>query len=118
MFNILKIEKDKSALKIKWSDGKESNFNFLWLRDNCPSAHDKDSRHRMFNILKVSENINPKKYNINSDGKLEIEWSEGDHTSFYDPGWLRENCYTLKDNYISPYELWDSSLQKLSLIHI
>ena len=51
MFNILKIEKDKSALKIKWSDGKESNFNFLWLRDNCPSAHDKDSRHRMFNIL-------------------------------------------------------------------
>ena len=58
MFNILKIEKDKSALKIKWSDGKESNFNFLWLRDNCPTAHDKDSRHRMFNILKVSENIN------------------------------------------------------------
>ena len=111
MLNILKIEKDKSALKIKWSDGKESNFNFLWLRDNCPSAHDKHSRHRMFNILKVSENISPKKYNINSDGKLEIEWSEGDHTSFYDPSWLRENCYTLKSNYISPYELWDNSLQ-------
>ena len=55
---------------------------------------------------------NPKKYNINSDGKLEIEWSEGDHTSFYDPGWLRENCYTLKNKkkYISPYQLWDCSL--------
>ena len=26
----------------------------LWLRDNCPTAHDKDSRHRMFNILEVS----------------------------------------------------------------
>ena len=36
----------------------------LWLRDNCPTAHDKDSRHRMFNILKVSENINPKKYSV------------------------------------------------------
>ena len=53
-----------------------------------------------------------KKYNINSDGKLEIEWSEGDHTSYFDPSWLRENCYTLKnkEKYVSPYQLWGSSL--------
>ena len=114
MSSISKVEKNSTYLKVIWNDGEESKFNYLWLRDNCPTAHDKDSRHRMFNILEVSQNINPTKYLISSDGKLEIEWSEGDHTSYYDPKWLRENCYTLKNKqkYVSPYKLWDSSLEK------
>ena len=114
MSSISKLEKNSTYLKVIWNDGEESKFNYLWLRDNCPTAHDKDSRHRMFNILKVSEDINPKNYSVKEDGKLEIEWSEGDHTSYYDPNWLRENCYTIKNKqkYVSPYKLWDSSLQK------
>ena len=113
MVSITNIEKNNSYLKIIWSDGEESKFNFMWLRDNCPTAHDKDSRHRMFNILNVSERLNPKKYMVNSDGKLEIEWSEGDHTSYFDQKWLRDNCYTLKHKtkYISPYTLWNNELQ-------
>ena len=111
---ISKVSKIGSSLNVEWNDGEISSFNYMWLRDNCPTAHDKDSRHRMFNILEVSQNINPTKYSISSDGKLEIEWSEGDHTSYYDPKWLRENCYTLKNKqkYVSPYKLWDSSLEK------
>jgi len=105
-----KVAKNGSGLNIEWSDGKKSNFNFMWLRDNCPSDMDEDTRERTFNILEVSENIHPKEYKINVDGKLEIEWSEGNHTSFYDPNWLRKNCYTLKEKYISPYKLWDSKL--------
>ena len=114
MNSISKVEKNSTYLKVIWNDGEESKFNYLWLRDNCPTAHDKDPRHRMFNILKVSEDINPKNYSVKEDGKLEIEWSEGDHTSYYDPNWLRENCYTIKNKqkYVSPYKLWDSSLQK------
>jgi len=110
---ISKIEKNSNHLKVVWDDGEESRFNYLWLRDNCPTAHDKDSRHRMFNILNVSAEINPKNYNLDENGSLEIEWSEGDHKSFYDARWLRENCYTIKNKkkYISPYKLWDSSLQ-------
>ena len=113
MSSISKIEKNSSYLKIIWNDGKESKFNYMWLRDNCPTAHDKDSRHRMFNILEVSQEINPKNYSINNDGKLEIEWSEGNHKSYYDPKWLRDNCYTIKNNnkYVSPYQLWDKSLE-------
>jgi len=113
MASITNIEKNNSYLKIIWSDGEESKFNFMWLRDNCPTAHDKDSRHRMFNILNVSERLNPKKSIVNSDGKLEIEWSEGDHTSYFDQKWLRDNCYTLKHKtkYISPYTLWNNELQ-------
>jgi len=114
MLRIKKIEKNKSNLNIEWSDGEKSNFNYFWLRDNCPTAHDKDSNHRMFNILNVSENLSAKEFKINKDGKLEIKWSEGNHTSYYDSKWLRENCYTLKNKqkYISPYQLWDNSLEK------
>ncbi len=114
MHSISKISKNGTYLQVIWDDGIESKFNYMWLRDNCPTAHDKDSRHRMFNILDVSESINPKKYNLNSEGKLEIEWSEGNHVSHYDINWLRENCYTIKNNeeYKSPYQLWDSSLEK------
>ena len=86
----------------------------MWLRDNCPTAHDKDSRHRMFNILEVSTNIEPKEYKINDQGNLEIVWSEGRHTSFYDQDWLRKNWYTINNNkkYVSPYQLWGHSLQE------
>jgi gamma-butyrobetaine dioxygenase len=109
---ISKVSKDSSALNVEWSDGEKSNFNFLWLRDNCPTAHDKDSNHRMFNLLETSENIQPSDYKINSDGKLEIKWSEGNHTSYYDPNWLRKNCYTIKQKqrYVSPYKLWNNKL--------
>ena len=111
---ISKVSKNGSVLNIEWSDGEKSNFNFMWLRDNCPTAHDKDSRHWMFNILEVSTNIEPKTCKINNDGKLEVEWSEGNHISFYDQKWLRNNCYTInnKKKYISPYQLWDNLLQK------
>ena len=111
--NISKVSANGSSLDILWTDGKKSNFNYLWLRDNCPTAHDKDSRHRMFNILEVSTGIKAKDCKINDDGKLVIEWSEGNHTSYFDPKWLRENCYTLKNKqkYISPYKLWNSNLQ-------
>ena len=113
MVQIEKIEKLKSDLKIKWTDGEESAFNYMWLRDNCPTAHDKDSRHRMFNILNVSDNLNIKKFEINESGYLQVEWSEGEHTSLYDLKWLRNNCYTLKNKtkYISPYKLWNKDLK-------
>ena len=111
--SILKAVANGSSLDVFWNDGKKSNFNYLWLRDNCPTAHDKDSRHRMFNILKVSLDIKAKEFKINDNGELVIKWSEGNHTSCYNPKWLRENCYTLKNKqkYKSPYQLWDSSLE-------
>ena len=121
MISIKKIVKSKSNLNIEWSDGEKSNFNYFWLRDNCPTAHDKDSNHRMFNILESSKDLTAQVSKINNEGKLEVKWSEGNHTSYYDLKWLRENCYTLKNKqkYISPYQLWDNSLEKnLKLITV
>ena len=114
MLSIKKIEKKKTNLNIEWSDGEISNFNYFWLRDNCPTAHDKDSNHRMFNILETSKDLIADESKVNEEGKLVVKWSEGNHTSYYDQKWLRENCYTLKNKqkYISPYQLWNSSLEK------
>ena len=47
----------------------------MWLRDNCPTAHDQTQDIECL-ILNVSENISAKKLNINKE-KLEVEWSEG-----------------------------------------
>jgi gamma-butyrobetaine dioxygenase len=113
MISISKVEKNKKNLLIKWSDGEESSFNYFWLRDNCPTAHDKDTNHRMFNILEVSKNLIAEESKVNEEGKLVVKWSEGNHISHYDPKWLRENCYTIKnkEKYNSPYQLWDNSLE-------
>ena len=80
--SISKVTKNGSSLNVELKDGEKSNFNFMWLRDNCPTAHDKHSRHRMFNILEASTNIEPKTYKVNNEGKLEIVWNEGNHTSY------------------------------------
>ena len=109
--NVIKKEK---TIEVNWSDGKKSNFHFMWLRDNCPSDIHPTARERLFNLMNITENIHPESYKINNKGKLEIKWSEGNHISHYDPRWLRNNCYTLRNNkkYVSPYKLWDKSLQQ------
>ena len=111
---INKISNDESSLIVKWSDGELSTFDYLWLRDNCPSEIHPDARERMFNIMTVSENIRPETYKINNDGMIEIKWNEKNHTSCFNPNWLRKHCYTInnKKNNVSPYKLWDKDLAK------
>ena len=110
---ILNAEKKDRSIKIEWSDGNISDFNFLWLRDNCPSEIHPTARERTFNLLTVSENIYPESFNISDDNGLSIKWSEGDHCSNYTNEWLRKNCYTLKNlsPYKTPYYLWDQSIK-------
>ena len=64
-FTIKKLSLSPSSIDIEWNDSKKSYFHFLWLRDNCPSNEHPDARHRMFNLLDVSEDIYPKKYFLN-----------------------------------------------------
>ena len=111
--SIKNVSKNDKSLEIEWNDGEKSNFHFMWLRDNCPYGVHPTARQRSFNLLTVSNNIHPKTYSITQDGKLEIKWSEGEHTSHFDPLWLRNHCYTInnKKPYTSPYVLWDARLK-------
>ena len=110
---ITSVRKNGRSLLIDWSDGLKSSYNFLWLRDNCPSDIHPTARERTFNLLTVSENIYPTSFKVKNQETLEIEWSEGNHTSRYESGWLRHNCYTLKNTipFTSPYALWNNSMK-------
>ena len=112
-YHVKKLEKKNDHLSIVWKDNFESKFHFMWLRDNCPTAIHPTANMRVFNILTVSKNIFPKKYKIEKN-KLNIDWSEGDHSSIFNLKWLRDHCYTEINNrkYKSPYVFWDGKLKK------
>ena len=86
--SIKNVAKKEKTIEVGWSDGKKSNFHFLWLRDNCPSDIHPTAKERLFNLMSVTENIHPESYIINNKGELEIKWSEGNHVSKYDSDWL------------------------------
>jgi gamma-butyrobetaine dioxygenase len=67
---------------------------------------------RTFNLLDVSENIYPINCKLNNRGDLIINWSEDNHQSIFSAKWLRDHCYTIKNQkkFKSPYALWDSSI--------
>ena len=69
---IKNISNNKSSLSIEWNDGEKSNFNFLWLRDNCPSDIHPTARERQFNLKDVSENIKPESFNLENNEKIKI----------------------------------------------
>ena len=105
---INKIVKKSNYLEVIWQDSHISKLHFLWLRDNCPTAFHKDTRMRKFNILTAPSDIQPIKFNF-SEEKLKIFWSKDNHFSNFDIKWIRNNCYTEKNQkkYVSPYKLWD-----------
>ena len=65
--SISSLKNNGKSILIDWSDGEQSKFNFLWLRDNCPSEVHPTARERTFNLLNVSENIHPKAFTINDN---------------------------------------------------
>ena len=89
--SILEAKKENRDFIVEWNDGHISQFNYLWLRDNCPSEIHPTARERTFNLLTVTENIAPEKFSIDDDSKLTVTWNEGNHTSEFSAEWLREN---------------------------
>ena len=110
-YKVIKITKRSKYIELLWNDKHISKFHFLWLRDNCPTAFHKDTRMRKFNILSVSEKIKPLNLYYTST-TLKIIWSEGNHNSIFKLKWLRDFCYTKKNQrpYVPYYKLWDSKI--------
>lgn len=116
-YKLIKLTKKSKYIEILWADKHISKFHFLWLRDNCPSAFHQDTRMRKFNILSVSEKIKPLNLN-HTPTTLKINWSEGNHNSVFKLKWLRDFCYTEKNQhpYIPYYKLWDSKIMNKTKI--
>ena len=72
--------------------GEKFDYDYLWLRDNCPSAFHPKTRERNFDLLSVSNDIKAVNCEV-KDNTLSVQWSEHDHQSEYDLTWLKNNAY-------------------------
>lgn len=66
-----------------------SYFNYHWLRDNCPSSFDSETRERVFDIFHLAHPPRPQSARITGQ-QLEIAWAGENHVSHYDLGWLAD----------------------------
>jgi gamma-butyrobetaine dioxygenase len=69
--------------------GKSGYFNFYWLRDNCPTSFDSQTRERTFDIFHLSREPRPASVSLAGEA-LEITWTEDGHTSRYALDWLSQ----------------------------
>lgn len=71
------------------SDGSEAYFNAHWLRDNCPTSFDRQTRERSFDIFHLAAAPEPESAEI-ADGDLVIVWRGENHRSRYPADFLSE----------------------------
>ena len=79
-----------------------SYFNAYWLRDNCPSSFDRETRERVFDIFHLDAPPRPRHAAIVGDA-LEIAWANENHTSRYPLDWL--SAYARAESRPDPADL-------------
>lgn len=68
----------EAGLEVPLGDGGQAYFNYHWLRDNCPSSFDRQTRERTYDIF--SEVVGPTaKSAVIVGNALEITWNDGVH---------------------------------------
>ena len=103
---------DPQVVTLRWSDGEESAFHSLMLRDRCPcrSCRHDESLERTLDQISYPLDIAPGEVTILPDGELRIEWSGGGHVSVFTPGWLRASGRPESVAPERPRKLWGREL--------
>jgi gamma-butyrobetaine dioxygenase len=78
---------NENGLTTPLSDGTTAYFNYHWLRDNCPTSFDRETRERTFDIFALEEAPRPQSASV-IDDTLEIVWSHDGHVSRFPIRWL------------------------------
>jgi gamma-butyrobetaine dioxygenase len=69
-----------SGLDVPLGDGQTAYFNYYWLRDNCPSSFDPETRERVFDVFGMDTAPKPSAAAI-ANGHLEIAWAGSEHVT-------------------------------------
>ena len=114
LHRIVSIEPENRSIRVTWDDGHESEFHYLWLRDNCSCAtcRHPHSLERTVDLLALPDEMRPAEAIVTNSGTMQIMWMGGGHVSAYEPGWLRSHCYSDRSRALrkrSP-RLWDAKL--------
>ncbi|WP_405404968.1 TauD/TfdA family dioxygenase [Paracoccus sp. Ld10] len=75
------------GLDVTLSDGSAHYFNYYWLRDNCPTSFNANTRERSFDIFHLATGPVAKAAMIENDA-LVISWADEDHVTRFPLGWL------------------------------
>lgn len=108
----------KNSLSLQLDGPEESEFNFMWLRDNCQCEDclHPVTRERTLITSDIPENISPIASNV-ADGKLSIMWNDQQHQSNYNFEWLiqqnkqQSQNSNFDDPAVGELKLWDKSLE-------
>jgi len=76
----------EQGLELPLPDGTRAYFNYYWLRDNCPTSFDRETRERSYDVF---QDVEPLPAGARLDGEsLEIVWRESGHVTRHRLDWL------------------------------
>jgi len=81
-----------NGLEVTLADGSVTYFNAYWLRDNCPTSFDRQTRERVFDVFAMAQAPTIDRAEIR-DGALVIVWKGDGHVTRHDLGWLAQYAH-------------------------
>lgn len=91
------VDTGDDAICVRWADGATSQFDLLWLRDNCPAIRHPGTGQRLIDITELPLDLSIHRVQLETDGSLLIHWTSDRHVSRFSGGWLREHSYQPSD---------------------
>jgi gamma-butyrobetaine dioxygenase len=82
-----RVRLSETGLEVDLPGRDGAYFNYYWLRDNCPTSFDRETRERVFDIFHLKDAPRPRAARA-TERVLEIEWAGENHVSTYPLDWL------------------------------
>ena len=71
------VQCSDECLQVNWDDGYQSDFHYLWLRDNCrcEQCGERAIGQKLSLLVDLPADVTPLGKEINTDGVLVVRWS-------------------------------------------
>ena len=106
------------AARILWSNGQQSRFHALWLRDNAldPKTRSAGNGQRLITVLDIPSSTLLGSVALTASGDIAVGFLPNGHETVFPGAWLHERIYDREHPrdagwLADPVEPWDSTLQ-------
>jgi gamma-butyrobetaine dioxygenase len=87
-----RVMMEDNGMNVPLADGQYHYFNAYWLRDNCSTSFDPETRERVFDIFAEADTPRAASAEVR-DGALHVEWAGSGHRSRYPLDWLAAHAH-------------------------